>query len=163
MSLPEFRLFDFQTYNRDDVIQEAGTDDKNFTIKMFGMNEQRETCCIHIENFRPFFYVLIPSKWEGQHITQFKQYIRTELGDFAENSLLSVEKTKMEKLYGFNNHKKLAFLKLSFKNEAIFNKTKKLWYTQHKNYKKTTLKKNGLLFERTNDHIHLYEASLPPL
>jgi len=163
MSLPEFRLFDFQTYNRDDVIQEAGTDDKNFTIKMFGMNEQRETCCIHIENFRPFFYVLIPSNWKGQHITQFKQYIRTELGDFAENSLLSVEKTKMEKLYGFNNHKKLAFLKLSFKNEAIFNKTKKLWYTQHKNYKKTTLKKNGLLFELTNDHIHLYEASLPPL
>ena len=163
MSLPEFRLFDFQTYNRDDVIQEGGTDDKNFTIKMFGMNEQRETCCIHIENFHPFFYVLIPSNWEGQHITQFKQYIRTELGDFAENSLLSVEKTKMEKLYGFNNHKKLAFLKLSFKNEAIFNKTKKLWYTQHKNYKKTTLKKNGLLFERTNDHIHLYEASLPPL
>ena len=69
----------------------------------------------------------------------------------------------MEKLYGFNNHKKLTFLKLSFKNETAFNKAKKLWYTEHKNYKKTKLKKKGLFFDATNDYLHLYEASLPAL
>ena len=49
----------------------------------------------------------------------------------------------MEKLYGFNNHKKVTFLKLSFKNETAFNKAKKLWYTENKNYKKTKLKKKA--------------------
>jgi DNA polymerase elongation subunit (family B) len=162
MSIPEFRLFDFQTYNRDDIVSD-GDDNKNFTIKMFGMNEKRETCCIHIENFHPFFYVLIPSKWESREITHFKQFIRENLGEYYEKSLINVEKTKMEKLYGFNNHKKLAFLKLSFKNETAFNKAKKLWYNTHKNYKKTTLKKKGLLFKYTGDYLHLYEASLPAL
>ena len=69
----------------------------------------------------------------------------------------------MEKLYGFNNFKKLSFLKLSFKNETSFNKAKKLWYTENKNYKKTKLRKKGLLFEHTNDYLQLYEASLPAL
>ena len=83
MSIPEFRLFDFQTYNRDDIVSD-GDDNKNFTIKMFGMNEKRETCCIHIENFHPFFYVLIPSKWESREITHFKQFIRENLGEYYE-------------------------------------------------------------------------------
>ena len=162
MTIPEFRLFDFQTYNKDDIVNEGG-DPKNFAIKMFGMNEKRETCCIHVENFNPFFYILIPSKWTSRELTYFKQFIKNELGEFYEKSLISVERTKMEKLYGFNNHKKLAFLKLSFKNETAFNKAKKLWYTEHKNYKKTKLKKKGLLFEYTNDYLHLYEAALPAL
>ena len=51
----------------------------------------------------------------------------------------------MEKLYGFNNHKKVTFLKLSFKNETAFNKAKKLWYTENKNYKKTKLKKKRII------------------
>ena len=163
MSIPEFRLFDFQTYNKDDIVKEDGCDTKNFAIKMFGMNEKRETCCIHVENFYPFFYVLIPGKWTSRELTHFKQFISSQLGEFYEKSLISVERTKMEKLYGFNNHKKLAFLKLSFKNETAFNKAKKLWYTEHKNYKKTKLKKKGLLFDYTNDYLHLYEASLPAL
>ena len=162
MTQPEFRLFDFQTYNKDDIVNEGG-DNKNFTIKMFGMNEKRETCCIHVENFYPFFYVLIPSTWTSRELNYFKHYIRLELGEFYEKSLISIERTKMEKLYGFNDHKKVAFLKLSFKNETVFNKAKKLWYTNHKNYKKTKLKKKGLLFEQTNDYLHLYEASLPAL
>ena len=66
----------------------------------------------------------------------------------------------MEKLYGFNNHKKLTFLKVSFKNETAFNKAKKTLHTEHKNYKKTKLKKKGLFFDATNDYLHLYEATL---
>ena len=93
MTQPEFRLFDFQTYNKDDEENEGG-DHKNFAIKMFGMNENRETCCIHVENFFPFFYVLIPSSWGSRELTYFKQFIRNQLGDFYANSLVSVEKTK---------------------------------------------------------------------
>lgn len=162
MSQPEFRLFDFQTYNKDDVINEGG-DIKNFAIKMFGMNEQRETCCIHVENFYPFFYVLVPSSWKEREVILFKQFIKGEIGEYNEKSLISVEKVKKEKLYGFNNHKKLSFLKLSFKNETTFNKAKKLWYTENKNYKKTKLRKKGLLFEQTGHYLQLYEASLPAL
>ena len=114
MSIPEFRLFDFQTYNKDDIVKEDGCDPKNFAIKMFGMNEKRETCCIHVENFYPFFYVLIPTEWTSRELTHFKQFISSQLGEFYDKSLISVERTKMEKLYGFNNHKKLAFLKLKF-------------------------------------------------
>ena len=104
--------------------------------------------------------MLVPSSWKKLFCLKF---IKGELGEYNEKSLISVEKVKKEKLYGFNNFKKLSFLKLSFKNETSFNKAKKLWYTENKNYKKTKLRKKGLLFEHTNDYLQLYEASLPAL
>ena len=163
MTIPELRLFDFQTYNKEYESETKGSDNKNFTIKMFGIDENRKTYCVHVEKFYPFLYVLVPDKWGSREINLFRKFIRDQIGEYFENSLIDIEKTKKEKLYGFNDHKELTFLKLTFQNEPVFNKVKKLWYTQNKNYKKTKLKKNGLLFEPTGDYVKLYEASLPPL
>ena len=34
-----------------------------FIIQMFGIDEKRKTYSITIKNFKPFFYIKIPSNW----------------------------------------------------------------------------------------------------
>ena len=61
-----FRIFDFNIYDAKDS-NDASSDDEsnvykdstNFTIQMFGINEEKQTCSILVEDFKPFFYVCL--------------------------------------------------------------------------------------------------------
>ena len=81
MEIPELRLFDFQTYNKEYELETKGSDNKNFTIKMFGIDENRKTYCVHVEKFYPFLYVLVPDKWGSREINLFRKFIRDQLGE----------------------------------------------------------------------------------
>ena len=72
------------------------------------------------------------------------------------NYISSCSLVKMKKLYGFDNFKKYNFVKVEFKNMMAFNKVKNFWYTNHKNFTKRKLRKNGYLFERTKTNLILY-------
>ena len=162
---PEFRLFDFQVDNTtyDEWNDEPKEDNKKFLVKMFAMNEKGKTYCIYVKGFTPFFYVLVPDNWQKRDVIEFKQWLKTceEVGEYYENSILDCEVVKKKGLYGFDNFKDYKFVKISFKNHTVFNKVKKLWYTNTKNFKKRRLKKNGL--EYKDVYLKLYESSLPPL
>ena len=163
--IPQFRLFDFQVDNTtyDEWNDEEKQDNKKFLIKMFAMNEKGKTYCIYVKDFTPFFYVLVPDNWKKQDIIQFKQWLKNceEVGEYYENSILDCEVVKKKGLYGFDNFKDYKFVKISFKNHTAFNKVKKLWYKNAKNFKKRYLKKNGLEYEGV--YLKLYESMLPPL
>lgn len=72
-----FRIFDFNVYNDTNTNQDDSSEDdlnKNkkfsvrkdksiFMIQMFGLNEKGETCSIQVEDFKPFFYVMVNDKW----------------------------------------------------------------------------------------------------
>ena len=45
---------------------------------------------------------------------------------------------KLKDLYGFDNGKEYCFMKIVFRNMTAFNKVKKYWYTDTKNYRKRT-------------------------
>ena len=163
---PEFRLFDFQVlnikYDNDDVEEkEKFKDNKRFLIKMYGMNEKGKTCCIYVKNFEPFFYILVPDKWEKPNVRAFKFWLKEKLGQVYEDSVTFCKLRKGKKLYGFNNFKDFNFLQVGFKNHTAFNKAKKLWFEENKNFKKRKLKKKGLEYEDT--FLKLYESNLPPL
>ena len=171
---PEFRLFDFQVDNTtyDEWNDEEGEDNKKFLIKMFAMNEKGKTYCIYVKGFTPFFYVLVPDNWQKRDVIEFKQWLKTceevrgkktddDGKGFYENSILDCEVVKKKGLYGFDNFKDYKFVKISFKNHTVFNKVKKLWYTNAKNFKKRRLKKKGLEYKQVC--LRLYESALPPL
>ncbi len=162
---PEFRLFDFQVLNikYDDVgdEEEKYKDNKRFLIKMYGMNEKGKTCCIYVKNFEPFFYILVPDKWEKPNVRVFKFWLKEQMGQMYEDSVTFCKLRKGKKLYGFNNFKENNFLQIGFKNHTAFNKAKKLWFQDNKNFKKRRLKKKGLEYEDT--FLKLYESNLPPL
>ena len=162
---PEFRLFDFQVDNTtyDEWNDEPKEDNKKFLVKMFAMNEKGKTYCIYVKGFTPFFYVLVPDNWQKRDVMEFKEWLKTceEVGEYYENSILDCEVVKKKGLYGFDNFKDYKFVKISFKNHTVFNKVKKLWYTNAKNFKKRRLKKKGLEYKQVC--LRLYESALPPL
>ena len=166
-----FRLFDFNVYNEnndksnsssDNEISKPDYKDSNvFTIQMFGLNEQGNTCSIIVTDFKPFFYVKIDDDWNIQKKCHFLQHIKTKIGKYYENSITECKIIKRRKLYGFDNGKEYKFIKFEFKNMYALNKVKNLWYTGGFGQEERKLLTEGYLFGKTN--IYLYEANIPPL
>ena len=82
-----FRIFDFNFYNAKDSSQESSDDEQNtykdtsvFMIQMFGVNETGETCSILVENYRPFFYVMVNDGWTIQLKDAFLRHMKEKMG-----------------------------------------------------------------------------------
>lgn len=171
-----FRLFDFQV--RDEVAGSSsgsgsgssssgsgghgisiGKDKKQFTIQMFGINEQGETCCIVVRDYQPFFYAKVPESWGFDAKALFIADIKKAVGKFGEESILTDEckLIRRKTLYGFDGGKDHKFLMLKFKNMATMNKVKTLWYERKGANSEMRLNCRG--YKGTQ----LYEANIPPL
>ena len=157
------RLFDFKI---DNVIMEteSSSDDdsrvyrrkaKECIVKMYGMNENGETFCLNVIDYKPFFFVKIPDDWGYTEISEFKTSLKVDL-DYLKEDLIKVKEVKKKKLYGFDNHKLHRFLVLQFNNTTAFSKAKNFWYDNE------AFGKRALWPDGYHDTI-LYEAKLPPL
>jgi DNA polymerase elongation subunit (family B) len=163
-----FRIFDFNIYNDKNLTDDSGSDDEKvktykdsslFMIQMFGLNEKGETCSILVEDFKPFFYVMVNDNWNTYTKDCFLNYIKTKIGKYYENSITDCIIIKRKKLYGFDGGKEHKFIKFEFNSMSGFNKVKNLWYSDYSKGHK--LLRDGLKFENTNTK--LYEATIPPL
>jgi len=167
-----FRIFDFNVYNDTNTNQDDSSEDdlkekksnvkkdkSIFMIQMFGLNEKGETCSIQVEEFKPFFYVMVNDKWNTYTKECFLNHIKTKIGKYYQDSITECIIIKRKKLYGFDGGKEHKFIKFEFKSIAAYNKVKNLWYTDYVSGHE--LLKDGYEFENTN--IKLYEANIPPL
>ena len=174
-----FRVLDFNVYNKKDNEDTSSDDEKisyidnaTFVIQMFGLNELGETCSILVENYKPFFYILVDDSWDLNIKNEFLSHIRTKMGKYYINSITECIFVKRKKLYGFDSGKEYKFLKIVFENMNAFNKAKNFWYTEYgKNEdgsnmnfyedKSRKLLKKGYLFKNT--YTQIYESNIPPL
>jgi DNA polymerase elongation subunit (family B) len=160
-----FRIFDFNVYNAKESQQDSDDehntykDNSIFTIQMFGVNEQGETCSIIAEDYHPFFYVMVNDGWTIQSKDLFINHIKEKMGKYYQDTITDCIIIKRKKLYGFDGGKEHKFIKIEFLNLGSFNKAKNLWYTDYKNGH--TLLPNGYYFNNTSTK--LYEANIPPL
>lgn len=164
-----FRIFDFNVYNdkninfenssEDDEKSNIKKDNSTFIIQMFGLNEKGETCSIQVEEFKPFFYVMVNDTWNTRTKDCFLNHIKTKIGKYYQDTITDCVIIKRKKLYGFDGGKEHKFIKFEFKNIGAYNKVKNLWYTDYN--KGHELLKDGYNYENTN--IKLYEANIPPL
>jgi DNA polymerase elongation subunit (family B) len=176
-----FRIFDFNIFNEkksnDASYDEDGNiiesdeeevksykDNAKFMIQMFGVDETGKTCSIMVEDFKPFFYVMVNDDWSKKHKDDFLSHIKQKIGKYYEDSITDCIIIKRKKLYGFDGGKEHKFVKFEFNNIGAFNKTKNIWYTDY-NKGHTLIKdregKVGYIFNKT--HTVLYEANIPPL
>ena len=169
-----FKLIDFHIYD-DNPEQDHDSDEEptqykqlkdmsKFTIQMFGIAENGETCAIYIPDFQPFFYVKCANNWTQENADQLLSELREKLAKFQKSSILTAELVEYHKLYGFSGGKKDKFVKLVFKNQATMNKVKGLWYEYKKRFKNSTTTERimtPLVSQTVN--LELYESSIPPL
>ena len=102
--MSSFRLLDFNILNQseDDRDQDTDsceneqnenqkykqhTDTTKFLIQMFGINKKGQSCSIIVENFNPFFYVLVDETWKKSTKDQFLHHIKSKLTKYYANSI----------------------------------------------------------------------------
>jgi DNA polymerase elongation subunit (family B) len=171
-----FRLFDFNIYDKNiDEQASCGEEcattsastsyyqanqNKKMVIQMFGINELGETCALFVEDMNPFFYVLVPDTWN--EYTK-KNFINAMIRNLHLNEDAIVKDkcaiVKRKKLYGFDGGKQHNFVVLYFKNLAIMNKVKNLWYISSENA--FDLNPDGYSYNGTS--LKIYESNIPPL
>ncbi len=174
-----FRLIDFHIYDEvsknEDTdsdsdnggFQKSREDDKMFVIQMFGINEKGDTCCIYVNDFRPFFYVRVGDNWTQSKVNIMINKLKENMDNYYKESILSYKLVDHHKLYGFSGGKKHKFVRISFKNVAAMNKYKNLWYTYEKceegsdsKYGNRRVRKR---MEILKTELELYESNIPPL
>ena len=138
-----FRLFDFNVYDEDQALAKESfdsddsgddkynsfKDEKNFIIQMFGVNEKGETCCLYVEDYKPFFFVRVGDDWSEYNKRSFVDELKKKIGKTFQDSIVSSHLVDHHKLYGFSGGIKHKFIKLVFKNTVSMNKTKNLWFS----------------------------------
>ena len=109
-----FRLIDFhifnqkgELFNKDDELSDDSDEQtkwnqpENFIIQMFGINEKGETCCIYLNDYKPFFYIRIGDHWDEDDVFELKRDIQQKLGKYYGQFVRSIELVDHHKLYGF--------------------------------------------------------------
>ena len=138
-----FRLIDFHFFNKrgsldsdtesteeegeeeDQDIKKTKWDEKEiFIIQMFGINEKGETCCIYINDYKPFFYIKIGENWTSTNVSELIQDIKQKIGKYYSKSIVSAEIINRNQLYGFTGGKTHNFVKITFENTTALNKVK---------------------------------------
>jgi len=164
------RLLDFNIYDASETNDcteqsEQGYENnyrKKMVIQMFGLNEKGESCALFVEDMNPFFYVLVPSDWEERTKNEFVIEVSKKLR--FSDGLIIKEKcalVKRKKLYGFDGGKMHNFVVLYFKNLAIMNRVKNLWYISCPETNSYDLNPEG--FNYIGTCLRIYESNIPPL
>jgi DNA polymerase elongation subunit (family B) len=175
-----FRLLDFHIY--DQKATDTASDDSSagstgpparykppepshFVIQMFGINEKGETACIYVDNYKPFFYLRIGDDWTREDAVELLHDLRSRVGKYHGNSVLSIEIVNHHKLYGFSGGKTHQFAKITFQNTAAMNKVRGLWYTYLTEEERKTIDNYRRLTPLVFKHVtlELYESTIPPL
>ena len=69
----KYKLFDCNFY--DYVPNKDGSDEEQadkeipkFMIELYGIDETGKTCCVKVNNYKPFFYVKVGDDWDSSHV-----------------------------------------------------------------------------------------------
>ena len=146
-----------------------------FTIQMYGINEKGETCSIFVNDYQPFFYILVGDHWTEGHCQQFHKELVAKLGKSWGASIVGVKLVEYNKLYGFTAGKQSKFVCISFYNTATMMRVRGFWYEWVRNNddwsgedcvetgagSKGTRRLKPLVSQGCI--LQLYESKLPPL
>ena len=170
-----FRILDINVYDEkknkeqstssgENGKQGPNKDESQFTIQMFGVNEEGDTCCIYVNDFNPFFFIKVGDNWTQRNVNGLLSEIRKSVGKYYESSIVSIELVEKHKLYGFTGGQKYKFVQITFKNTAVMNKVKGLWYEYSENGGGRRLKK--YVYPPNSQHgipLEIYESGIPPV
>ncbi len=150
-----FRCIDYQV---------SSYQDNNFTIRIYGIDENRNTYCVNIDDFKPFFYIKVGNDWTEDTADMFIEFLKKSSKDsnFALynslcNDIHGIKLIKRKTLYNFDANKLHTFIQISCHNVNLIYKIKGLYYDKEKQ----RLLKCGVEFNNTKTE--LYETMIPPM
>ena len=134
--------------------------DDKFSIKIYGIDEKRNTYNVRIDDFKPFLYIKVGSKWNNTNVEEFIEFLK-DYDDYSlkktlEDNIVEYKLVEHKTLYDFDANKYYKFIYISCDNLKPIYKLKSLYYD-----KETQKLNNGVLFNDT--YTKIYETMIPPL
>ncbi len=156
-----WEAFDEEISHDTSDFEESQNEDIRYHIYAFGVNETGESVCVRFENYKPYFFALIPDKFQKT----FGDFEKNEVERFIRNKLFkskedleSVSIVKRKKYKGFTNGKEYKFLRFVCKNLNTFNRIKYILNPKDKN----RLPKISKLDSNSSIKFDLYESNIEP-
>ena len=158
---------DFASEGMEQFTPKLSKDDKFFQIQIFGINEKGETCCLFVKDYQPFFFIKVDDDWTVRVKEKFIIHLKNKISqsmpnkEYYHDSITDSKLVKRNELYGFDAGKLHKFVQVKFKNVAVMNKVKNLFYYQPQDSQQRKLSKHGYIYGKYK--LFLYEAQIPPL
>jgi DNA polymerase elongation subunit (family B) len=132
------------------------SDKEQFTIQMFGIDEQRVTYSILVYDFHPFVYLRVGDDWSKTKGDRFMDHLKSyDTTKMAYRYVYHYEMVEQKTLYGFDGGKLHKFMYISCHNMKFIHALKKMYYSHESE------KVMPYSFEGTATSI--YECMIPPL
>ena len=141
-------IFQILDWRASDIEDEEGN--LKYIINLYGKTKDEKTVYLEINDFKPFFFVKIKSKWE-RNIHDIVDKIKEKIPVEFKDSLISYRIETANDFYGFTGGKTDKFIKLIFKNLTSLRRYERK-FTQNMFY--------SCLRQQTN--FKVYESNIPP-
>jgi DNA polymerase elongation subunit (family B) len=123
----EFQILDWNSYHR------VNTEDVDiYTVQLFGRTQNGKDVCLKVNNFTPFFYVLLPDNWTMVHARRLIRAVQEKVKYSVEHNpkceyeydvvscLTKYTIVQKKPFYGFRNGKICNFLMMVFSNMTAY-------------------------------------------
>ena len=116
------RLIDFNISNISNIVDEdieideeeennnkSNIDNTNFTIQIFGLDENKNTISLMVTDFKPYFFLKVDEKWDERKKNNFIDHLKQKVGNYygKEKNLLfsSIHKIMIYKIMNIQPEK----------------------------------------------------------
>ena len=100
-----------------DVITELDDNEKEvenklYTIRVYGRDEENNSVFLKIKNFKPYFYIEVPITWGNNMIISLINHLKFSINKYVINGFDTYETEEKHNFYGFTDYSKFKFIKL---------------------------------------------------
>jgi len=114
MTLPDYICFQAIAWHAEDV-------NDTYMIKVFGVDEEGQSVCLSIPDFKPYFYIRVPDYWSKVHAAQFQVQLEAVA---PEASVTQVKLMRRKDFWGFTNNTLFNFARIDFDNHESFKRVR---------------------------------------
>ena len=123
-----YDIYNEDTTDEDDDEEDDEDDDpkkykkknKSLIIRGYGVTDNGNSICIHINGFQPYFFFKIPQDWDNKKFFEFKQNILHLVDKNQVDGLITAEIVKKKEFYGFTNNEIFNYGIFVFKNQSSY-------------------------------------------
>ena len=99
---------------------------RKLIIRGYGVTDNGNSICIHIDGFQPYFYFKIPQSWDQKYFIKFKNQVLKLAGENQKEGIVEYKIIKKKEFYGFTNNELFNFGLFVFKNQSAYYTFKKI-------------------------------------
>lgn len=139
----------------DESEEKKNKKNRKLIIRGYGVTENGNSICIHVEGFEPYFFFKIPQNWDNKKFDKFKNKILNLVDKRQKDGLVKAGIVKKKEFYGFTNNEVFHYGIFVLKNQSAYYSFLKV------------MKEDIITFEESNEEYDfsdkLYETKVSSL